>query len=490
MKLKVRILKFLAGRPVCMIHEETAKKMSLHVDNRVYVKKGKRKIISIIDTVSGLIKENEVAVSDEIVKYLKLKKENNVEVELTSSPRSIDLIKKKLKGEELNNKEIYEIIKDISRNALTEAEIAFFIAAVHSKGMSLTETKHLVNAMVKSGSQIKLRGKVADKHSIGGIPGNRTTPIVISICASLGVIMPKTSSRAITSAAGTADVIETLAKVDFSIKEIKKIIKKTNACFVWGGALGLAPADDKIIRIGRIAKIDSTSQLLASILSKKISVDSKYILIDIPYGKTAKVSKREAKNLKNKFLNLGRKFDLKLEVVLTDGKQPIGNGVGPVLEMQDILKVLKRKDSPKDLENKSVMLAGKILEMVGKVKKGKGEKTAREILDSGKAFEKFQEIIKAQKGNIKKLKLGEYIYKIKSKRKSKIKSIDNKLINSLARSAGCPEDKSSGIYLYKKVGEAVEKKEIVLTVYATSKEKLKHAKKFYKKFKKQIITYR
>jgi len=490
MKLKVKILKFLAGRPVCMIHEQTAKRMSLHVDNRVYVKKGKRKIISIIDVVSGLINKHEVAISDEIVKSLKLKKTDTVEIELTSAPRSIDLIKKKLKGGKLSKREIYEIIKDISRNALTEAEIAFFIAAVHTEGMSLRETKDLVDAMVKSGSRIRLRGKIADKHSIGGVPGNRTTPIIVSICASSGVIMPKTSSRAITSAAGTADVIETLAKVDFSIKEIKKIIKKTNACLVWGGALGLAPADDKIIKVGRIAKIDSTSQLLASILSKKISVDSKYVLIDIPYGSSAKVSKRQAEKLKFKFLNLGKKFDLELEVVLTDGSQPIGNGVGPVLEMRDILKVLKRKNSPEDLEKKSVMLSGKILEMVGKAEKGKGEQKAMEILDSGKAFKKFQEIIKAQKGKIKNLKLGEYNYEIKAKRKSKIKFIDNKMISSLARSAGCPEDKAAGIYIYKKVGDVAEEGEIILTVYATSKEKLEHAKEFYKKFRRQIIRYK
>ncbi len=483
MKLKVKILKFLAGKPVCMIHEKTAQEMSLHLDNRVLIKKGNKKIISIIDTVSGLIDKEEIAVSDEIVKHLKLKKGNFVDVEVTSSPPSIELIKKKLKGEELTKSEIEEIIEDISNNALTEAEIAFFISAVYSKDMTLQETKNLIQAMVKSGSKIKLRGKVADKHSVGGIPGNRTTPIIISICSSLGIIMPKTSSRAITSAAGTADVIETLAKVDFSIKEIKKILKKTNACFVWGGTLGLAPADDKIIKIGRIVRIDSTAQLLASILSKKISVDSNYVLIDIPYGKSAKLKRKKAEELKNRFLRLGKKFNLNLEVVLTDGSQPIGNGIGPVLEMIDIIKVLKRENPPSDLEEKSLMLAGKILEMVGKAKKGEGKKLAKEILDSGKAFKKFKEIIEAQHGKIKNLKPGKFSYSPVAKRKAEIKSIDNKLTNDLARFAGCPEDKAAGIYLHKKVGSVVKKGEKILTIYSTSEEKLKHAKKFYNKFK-------
>jgi len=490
MKLKVKILRFLAGKPVCMIHEKTAEDISLHVGHRVSIEKNKKKIISVVDIVSGRLKKEEIGVSDEIVKNLKLRKDDVVNVEITERPHSIELIKNKLKGQELTKKEIEKIVKDIANNSLTEAEIAFFISAVNSKGMSLHETKNLIHAMVKSGSQLRLRGKIADKHSIGGVAGNRTTPIIISICTTTGLIMPKTSSRAITSAAGTADTIETLAKVDFSIKEIKKIIKKTNACFVWGGTLGLAPADDKIIKLGRIVKIDPTSQLLASILSKKISVDSKYILIDIPYGKSAKVGKRKAEKLKTKFLHLGKKFNLKLEVILTNGSEPIGNGVGPVLEMMDVIKVLKREDPPKDLEDKSVMLAGKLLEMTGKAKKRQGEKLAKQILDSGKAFKKFEQIIKAQKGKIKKLTPGKYKFSVKAKRNLRIKHINNKLINSLARSAGCPEDKAAGIYLHKKKGDIVKKSEEIFTIYTTSEEKMKHAKKFYNKNKKGMIEFR
>ncbi len=490
MKLKIKILKFLTGRPVCMIHEKTAQEMSLHIDNRISVKKANKRTISIVNTISNIIKPNEIAVSNEVIRHLKLKKGDVVEVEITERPKSIDLIKKKLKGEELNKKEIQEIIQDIAHNALREAEIAFFIAALNSKGMSLNETKNLIQSMVKTGKQLKLRGKVVDKHCIGGIAGNRTTPIIVPICAATGLIMPKTSSRAITSAAGTADVIETIAKIDFSIEEIKKIIQKTNACFVWGGALGLVPADDKIIKVERIVKIDSSTQLLASILSKKISVDSNYVLIDIPYGKSAKVSKRQAEQLKIKFLKLGKRFNLKLQVVLTDGREPIGNAIGPVLEIQDIIKILKREGGPKDLEEKSIMLAGKLLEMAGKAKKSKGGILAKQILDSGKAFKKFEQIIKAQKGKIKKLKPGKYTHTIYAKSNRKINSYDNKLINNLARFAGCPQDKAAGIYLHKKANQEIKKADKIMTIYATSKEKLEHAVKFYNKNKKLIVEYK
>lgn len=489
MKLKIKKLQFSTGRPVCMINKETAKKISLHVGHRVSISKNNKKIISIVDTVSGFLKPNEIAVSNEISEILKLKPGDFVNVEITQRPQSINLIKKKLKGEKLSKKEILEIITNISNNSLTEAEIAFFISAVYTNGMDLSETKYLTEAMIKTGNKLRLGEKIADKHCIGGIAGNRTTPLVVSICAVAGLKIPKTSSRAITSAAGTVDVIETIAKVDYSIEKIKKIIKKTNACFVWGGALGLAPVDDKIIKIGRIVRVDSQSQLLASILSKKISVGSKYVLIDIPYGKSAKVSKLKGEKLKTKFLKLGKQFNLKMKVVLTQGSEPIGRGIGPILEIQDILKILKRDNGPKDLENKSIFLSGELLELTGKSKKGKGEKLAREILESGKAFSKFLEIIKEQDGKINPFKIPPFSYLIKAKKKIKIKHLDNKLINRLARTAGCPEDKLAGVYLNKKKNETANKGETILTIHTTSKEKLKYAKEFYNQNKMMVEVY-
>ena len=490
MKLKVKQLRFLTGRPVCMIHEKTAKQMSLHVGDRVIIKNNSNKIISIVDTVSGIIKTNEIAVSEEILDKLSLKKNDFVDVEITEHPRSISLIKEKLKGKRLTKQEITEIINDIADNALTEIEVAFFVAAVFVKDMDLEETKNLVSAMVNSGNRMKLKGKVVDKHCIGGIAGNRTTPIVVAICAEAGLIIPKTSSRAITSAAGTADVIETVARVELSIKEINQIIKKTNGCMVWGGALGLAPVDDKIIKIERMVNIDSTAQLLASILSKKISVGSHYILIDIPFGRSAKVSKDQAEKLKNKFIKLGEKFGLKIQAVLTDGSEPIGNGIGPVLEMKDILKILNRdKDSPKDLEEKSLLLSGILLDLSGKTKKGQGIILARKILESGRALEKFTQIIKEQDGKLNHFPNPNFSFTIKAENKIKIKHYSNHLINKIARFAGCPEDKAAGIYIYKKKNEIVEKDQPIFTVYAVSAEKLRQAKELYNKLKKDVVEF-
>ncbi len=486
MKLKVKILKLMAGRPVAVLHKKTADKISVNVNDRLSLNKNNKKIISVVDIAVGLLKEDEIAVSNEIVKALNLKEDELISISQAPHPQSTEFIYKKLKCQPLNEKELKKIVEDIVKNALTDPEIAYFVSSIYKCGMSIKEIEYLIKAIVGTGKKLKLRGKVADKHGIGGIAGNRTTPIIVSICASTGLVIPKTSSRAITSAAGTADVIEAVAKVEFSVPQLYKMIRKVGACIVWGGALGLAPADDKIIQVEKLLSLDPEPQLLSSILSKKLSVDSKYIVIDLPYGKSAKVSKRKALHLKKRFEKLGTDFNLKLKCVLTDGSQPIGNGVGPVLEMRDILSIFRQ--DPKrslDLEKKSLLLAGLLLELTDKAEKGKGEALARKILKSGKAFKKFQEIIKAQGGNLSdsKLSLSPISQEIKSKKAGKVTEIDNKKINFLARVLGSPTDKTAGIYLHKHVGEKVRRKETILTFYAESKEELKEALGFHEKIK-------
>ncbi len=486
MKLNVKFLNLSAGSPVAMLHSKTSLKLGVQTKGRISLKttsKHPKELSTIVDIVhDSFVKEGEIAVSSEIKKHLSLKKGQSVDVNLTEPPRSTEFIKKKLNEKSLSEKEIEEIISDIVSNELSEAEIALFISAMYKQGMSFKETTSLIKSLLKYGNTIKLKNKyVVDKHCIGGIPGNRTTPIIVSICAAAGLTFPKSSSKAITSAAGTADVIEVLAKIEFTTKQLKKLISKTNAFLVWGGALGLVPADSKIIQIEKLLHIDPEAQLLASIMSKKLAVDSDYILIDIPYGKTAKVKKFKAEDLKQKFEKLGKYFNKKLKVVLTKGEQPLGNGIGPILELRDILKILNpKKSGPRDLEEKSLYLAGELLEMTKKAKKGKGEEIAKNILDSGKAFKKFKEIIKAQGGKVKALKPGKFKHNILSKKTGTISEFNNKKINLLARAAGCPADKGSGIYLHVHKGYKIEKNKPLLTIYAHSKSRLNNAIKFYK----------
>jgi AMP phosphorylase len=486
MELKIKTSNWSAGLPVAMINKRVAERLGVHAGDRIIIKtysKNPKEIITILDTSDTFVKTGFIAISTEVKKRLNLREGQRVNIAYSETPESVLFIKEKINGEELSDEKIKAIIRDVVNNSLTEPEVAVFVSAMYRNGMTFKETISLINSILASGKTLKFRNKyVVDKHCIGGVAGNRTTPLVVSICVAAGLTMPKTSSRAITSAAGTADCIETIAKVEFPMDKVKKIVQNTGGCMTWGGSLGMVPADSKIIKVEKMLKLDPIAQLLASIMSKKLAVGSKYILIDIPYGKNAKVSKSKGLFLKKKFEQLAKHFKVKMKVVLTKADEPIGDGIGPALEIIDVMKILNpAEEGPKDLEKKSLFLSGQILEMTGTAKKGKGVKLAKEILESGKAWKKFKEIIKEQEGNLDGLEMGKHRRDIHSNKSGKIKSINNKLINALARSAGCPLDKFSGVFLHCHVGKKVKKGDKLLTLYSESKPRLGEATNFYNK---------
>lgn len=480
MRLKFKQLKLVSGRPIAFVSRDFAEKFNIVEGRRIEVLFKKKRIVLAVNSMENLLSSKEISFSKEAISYLRLKDGSKVDVSIALEPKSITYILKKLGGAKLSRKEIHEIILDIVNNSLNEAEIAYFISGVYDHGMTLKETIYLTEAMASTGKVLKWKtNKIVDKHCIGGIPGNKTTPLVVSICTAAGIIIPKTSSRAITSPAGTADAMETITNVTLSPEKFKEVVTKTGGCLAWGGSLGLAPADDKLIRVERLLNVDPEAQLIASILAKKISVGSKYVLIDIPYGVGAKVSFEKAKVLSKKFIQIGNYFKLKIKVLLTNGEQPIGNGIGPALSIKDVLRVLERKNPPKDLENKALKLSATIFEMVGKTKKGDGLKLAKEILCSGKALKKFNQIVNAQGRNKNLIGPAKFKHDLRASINLRIKSIDNKLISLLARKLGCPTDKSAGIYLYKHKGDSAKKGDILLTFYAESEKKLHDSLRFF-----------
>ena len=486
MRLKSKNLNWLAGRPVVIIGNNISKKLNVHVNDRISIRHGNKKVYAVVDIFPSAVGENEIGLSHEIATLLETRKIDSIDAGTSDSSVGGRLIRKKLHGEKLEHEEIRTLIGEISSNNLTEAEVAYFVSAEKLQGMSNDEIIALTDAMIKTGKKLNWGNViVADKHCIGGIAGNRTTPIIVSICAAAGLKIPKSSSRAITSASGTADVMEVITDVELSLDEIKKVVEKTNACLVWGGALGLAPSDDKIIQVERLLNLDVEPQLLASILSKKIAAGSNHILIDIPYGggKMKKIS--DAKKLGKKFKHLARHFNVKVKPVYTLGKEPIGNGFGPVLEMKDVLSVLKNdKNCPKDLKDKSLFLAAKLLSLCGVFFP---RHTARKILEDGRAYEKFKEIVNAQNKSsdfeyrVRKLQLAKYKKIIYTKKAGEILSIDNHGINSLCRILGTPETASAGAYLHSHVGPVNAGQEI-LTIYSESKQRLKEGLKFIQEF--------
>jgi putative thymidine phosphorylase len=493
MLLKVKSLELLAGRPIAILHEETARKLGLHASERVRLKKQKKEIVATVDLAKGILGKQEIAVSHEVIDELKIKKGAFVDASPALKPLSVTYVLKKLSNKPLNFTEIYSIVSAIINNELTEAEVAYFVSAVYTQGLSFEEIVSLTKAMVRTGQQLNLKNKIViDKHGIGGVAGNRTTPILTSIISAfidkykLDAVMPKTSSRAITSAAGTADVIETIAKVEFSISEIKKILTRTNACLVWGGSLGLAPADDKIIQVEKIINLDPEAQLIASILSKKLAVNATHVLLDITYGKSAKVKTLDdAVALKRKFEHVASKFNLNLRCILTKGEQPVGRGIGPVLEMMDVLSVLQQDENrPLDLEHKALALASELISFVTRMPLSKALSEAKILLKSQAAFNKFKQIIEAQHGSFKdidqKLALGKFKTNITAHKSGTISDIDHKKIAYISRIAGCPADKAAGILLYTRVGHKVDKNQLLFTIYSETKDKLEYAKRLCK----------
>ena len=485
MKFKVKDMDIASGGVlIAILNEKDAKKLDLRSADRILVKHNSKSVTCILDISESrkAVPEGSIGLFEEVLDRLRVKHKDLVEVKFTGKPESVKHIRDKLFGKELNATELYHITDDITHDRLTDIEKTYFVAASFTHGLSVKEVIGLTKAMVQTGKTLKFSGITLDKHCIGGVPGNRTTMVVIPIVAAAGYTIPKTSSRAITSPAGTADTMECLAKVEMPEAKIRQVVKKTGACIVHGGSVNLAPADDKIIEVEHPLSIDAEGQLLASVMAKKHSVSANHVLIDIPMGKSVKArNPKEAAHLKKMFELIGDKLGMNVKVVITDGSHPIGNGIGPLLEAEDVIAVLRNDPlAPQDLKEKSLMLAGKLLEMVCKCKKGDGLKKAREILESGRALQKMNDIIKAQ-GEQKKPELGKHLYPVRSGRSGKIVEIDNDVIAKTARIAGAPTDKGAGLYLSKKIHDAVKKGDLLYTVYAMNEFKLGLAKDLLRK---------
>lgn len=420
-----------------------------------------------------------------------IKKQNDYS-ENTNQLKALTAIRKKLIGKRLNYKEIYSIMDQIAKEKLGNILTTYFAASGYSNGFSDQELYYLTKAMVETGEKLDFKGIVADKHSIGGVPGTRTTLIVVPIVAAAGFLIPKSSSRAITTPSGTADDMETLAKVKFSKQKIYQIVRKTNACIVWGGSFNLAPADDILINVEKPLLFESYDKIIVSIMAKKIAFGSNHVVIDLPYGTTVKVHRMaDVQILKSKFELLAKKFNIKIRVIIHKTNEPAGRGIGPILETREAIRVLQQKHNrPLDLEIRSINLAGNLLEMcindspkklIEYVKKNFGNcfGWATHILREGLAFKKMQEIIKAQEGNpnidSEDLMPGKFSFNLLAGKSAVIKGIDSFNITTIAKILGAPEQKGAGIFLEKKLGETVKKEGVLCTLFSEDMKKLRIA---------------
>ncbi len=465
MKLKARPFNLeVGGKPVVIMNCADAEALGLHALERVRIRNDGKEIVAIVDVAKSIVHHGDIVTTNQVNSYLNLKRGQPLWVSREKDPESLSFIKKKLNGGRLEANELKEIVRDTVRGDLSDIELASFITALHILGLSMEETEHFSRAMISNGKKLGLKGTIVDKHSIGGIPGDKTSIIAVPIIASAGLVIPKTSSRAITSPAGTADRMEVLAPVNHTIDDIKKIVRKTGGCLVWGGALDLAPADDFFIKIEFPLRIDP--MLLPSILSKKKAVGANFVVIDIPTGSGAKVKTVEdARELSEEFVNLGKRLDMTISCGTTFGEEPLGHGIGPALEAREALQTIMGK-GPRDVIEKVSNIVGILFEMVGK---GNAE-AALKTLKSGKAEKKFRQIIAEQGGNPKikpsDICIGEKTADVVAEKSGRVLRIKNPEIAAIAKEAGAPKEKGAGIFLHKKIGDKASKGEKLFTIYS------------------------
>ncbi|MFH1750224.1 MAG: AMP phosphorylase [Candidatus Micrarchaeota archaeon] len=479
-QLKAKIFEVEQGQNECVLNNATAMQLGFNIYDRSQLSLRGKQVVAIVDFSREAIAPGEIGLFEEVAKFLEAKSGELISIESLQRPMSLDYIKKKLDNKMLSAKEVHSIISDLMHENLSSTELAAFITAIYINGLSMDETIALTNSIAESGDSLKMDHAIAvSEHSIGGVAGDRVSMLLVPIIASLGMKIPKTAARAISSASGTADAMEVLTRVSLSVPEIEAVVAKTNGCLVWGGAVRLASADDKLIKIRNPLRLDPKPLLLSSILAKKKAEGAQYVLIDIPVGLGAKIERvEEGKSLARDFESLGTSLGMKIKCLISDGSSPVSMGIGPALEAREVLHTLESNEHNL-LYEKSCQMAGIVLHMVRGVSYQEGYNIAVQQMQSGRAYAKMKEIIEAQGGdpNIRSadIEIGKLRQKILSEERGKISHIDNRAISRICRMLGAPTDKKAGIILKVKKGESVENGDELAELVSTSQRKLDFA---------------
>jgi thymidine phosphorylase len=449
--------------------------------SRVQVSLGDRHLIATLNVVDpGMLREGEASLSESAWIALGAKEGAHIHVGHPDPLESLSALRAKVYGQRIGDAAWREIVADIVNGHYSNLHLAALVTACAGDRMDVGETLSLTRAMVESGDRLSWKSPVVvDKHCVGGLPGNRTTLLVVPIVAAAGLIIPKTSSRAITSPAGTADTMEVMSPVDLDVAQMRRVVEREGGCIIWGGNVRLSPADDLLIRVERPLDFDSEGHLVASVLSKKIAAGSTHVVIDMPVGPTAKVRSLEAaRSLRERFETVGSALGIKVDVQFSDGSQPVGRGIGPALEARDVLAVLCREpDAPDDLRERALHLAGRVLEFSPGVKAGSGAQLAAQLLDSGKAWKKFLAICEAQ-GGFRDPPIAQLTRTLVSQHTGECVHIDNRRIAQVAKLAGAPQSRSAGVDLHVRLGQRVERGAPLYTIHAEAPGELDYALAF------------
>ncbi|MFI3241793.1 MAG: thymidine phosphorylase [Alphaproteobacteria bacterium] len=448
---------------------------------RVEVLGGKKTVYAFLEVIDedALVSPTQIGVNVECFKDLGLKEGDAVSIAVSETPKSYSLIKKKIYGNILSTSEYKKIADDIISKRYSNMDIAAFLVAMGSF-MTLEEVLSLTKSII-SKNKMKWEDEhiVADHYCIGGVPGNKTDLIILAIVSAYGIAFPKTCSFSLTSCSGMGNVASAFMNIDLKEKEFKTLVSENRAAIVAYDTLNVGDFNKQMSPVERYIGLTKAEQIAASIIAVKISCGITHLLIDIPVGPQARIrSSLEAMKLRKIFEYLGDSLGLHVDVCITDGREPIGNTIGPFLEARDVMKILKnQEDAPDDLREKSLFLAGKILEFDPKLRGGQGFLVAKEILESGRALDQFNKIISSQ-GRAEKPELGFLSYDFVSPQNGVVKAIDVGAINYLGVVTGANRNKLSGVEMFKKIGDEVEAGDVLFRVYSNTQSDFLKAKMF------------
>jgi len=473
------------GHRTVFMNEQMLKDMDLSPLDRVEISSvtdmGRKVIASIHPFVHG---QDKVGLSKETADDLGVQVEGFISIKAADRPDSLSIIKDRMGGMELTGESMMSVVGDILDDTLSHLEVGQLLGSFYRSDLSMAELYGLTKYLSESGDTYDWGGGlVAGKGDTFPVPGNGTTPIIVAIVASLGVKMPCLDMRALQTPSSSVDTMEVMSRVDLDLPSIRKVVEARKGCIALSDDLYLAPAEKKLRAMRAASGTDPESVITASLVARNLSLGCRYLIVDMPIGMETRYSSIGLANqLSQRLTKLAARFGLRTAVELTYGDEPIGNGIGPALEARDVLKVLmNRPDAPVDLMEASLLLTGKLIDLMGQElfgadhRPGDGIEIAKEKLRSGTALGSFKGMIEAQGGNPdtrpENITVSPFLVEIRSLKEGQLVDYDTRVVNKIARIAGAPQFKGSGIEFYRKARDMVRRNELLLNVHAASEER-------------------
>ena len=464
--------------PVCSFDENIAylnKDCSIYkIDNissltRVEIHGGKNSVYAFLQLVEGnkIVKPNELGLNSEAFEKVGSPEGTKVSLSLATPAPSLSAVRRKVLGNVLSAKDYAAIVSDIANNRYSNADIAAFLVAV---GSFFTPSEIVDFTEALSDTKIlewEREDIVVDYACIDEPIGGKADLLVAAIVAAYGLPMPKIVFPRSIIGSSLINTMKVFADVDLDLDDFKRQVWEKRAAIVSADKLDICLADKIITQVERQSGIYTMERNVASMIANKIAAGVTHLLVDIPVGARAKIKNTsEAMRLRKLIEYVCDICNVRVDIAVTDGSEPLGYGVGAVLEARDIMKVLKNEDdAPDDLKEKSLFLAGRILEFDDKLRGGQGYLVAKELLRTGKALEAWEQIVSAQ-GEKDPEALGHLTRDVVAVKAGKVKRINANLMNKIAVLAGAGQYLGAGVEMFRKCGDSVASGDVLYRIYS------------------------